>query len=333
MTGILKKYIELKDFSKPEEYLSIVKKKGYVIPPGTAISDTNTPLDKKLAQAYFMLTYHSLPQDLAEKNIEVLGTEADLMGSNLYAFFKMPNPKPLYLITKEAVSIIRTTRLTINIDADFCKTYLPHPYFIYSGDGFTLFDDVVSIILYTDDYGYLTCHIETTDGEELIQNIDLKDESNIVEPVFSDEKGEEYILENGYVIDKSSREKIHAAFIYIVKFILLLHADKKTVIVEPLYKPKAKSTPEKEKKIYGNISYKKISLTHEYKTKIKEIESAGCHTVLDKEGKTLRVVSVTGHLRNQACGPGWSDHKIIYIEAHESKAWKKDGIQIVKVVE
>lgn len=96
------------------------------------------------------------------------------MGSNLYAFFKMPNPKPLYLITKEAVSIIKTTRLTINIDVDFCKTYLPHPYFIYSGDGFTLFDDVVSIILYTDDYGYLTCHIETTDGEELIQNIDLK---------------------------------------------------------------------------------------------------------------------------------------------------------------
>ena len=45
MTGILKKYIELKGFSNPEEYLSIVKKKGYEIPPGTAISDTNTPLD------------------------------------------------------------------------------------------------------------------------------------------------------------------------------------------------------------------------------------------------------------------------------------------------
>ena len=246
MSRILKKYIDFKDYTNPEEYLSFVKKKVCEIPSWTAISDPRTPLDKKLAQAYFMHTYHSLPQDFAEKNIEELGTEADLMGSNLYAFFKMPNPKPLYLITKEAVSIIKTTRLTIYIDADFCREYLPYPYFIYSGDGFTLFDDVVSIILYADDYGYLTCHIETADGGELIQNIDFKDDANIVEPSFSDENGEEYVLENGYVIDKSRREKAHAALIYIVKFILLLHADKKPVIVEPLYKPKAKSTPEKE---------------------------------------------------------------------------------------
>ena len=336
MSNILSDFVRYKNYESADEYLMEIKSKGYEIPSGTALDDSLNvafPIDKKLGEAYFIEKYHALPRDFAEQNIDTLMSESEIMGVCLNAFFRMPNPKPLYLITKDAVSVIQTTRLTGSIGQDFCREYLQTPVFIYSGEGFTLFDDVVALILFTDDEGYMTCVIEFTDGRYLVQNVDLRNGAKEVSPVFHDDGGEEYVLENGFVINRSSKEMAHSAIVYIAKFILLLNSDKQPILVEPLHKTKANSTPEKEKKIFGNISYKKISLTHEYKTKLGDDRKGGSHVALDREGKTLRVVKVTGHIRMQAYGPGWTKHRPIYIEAHESRAWKKDGIQLVKVVE
>ena len=54
--------------------------------------------------------------------------------------------------------------------------------------------------------------------------------------------------------------------------------------------------------------------------------------VLDKEGRTLQAIRVVGFLRRQHYGPGNSQVKWVYIDAHDSHAWKKDGIRIVRVV-
>ena len=51
---------------------------------------------------------------------------------------------------------------------------------------------------------------------------------------------------------------------------------------------------------------------------------------LDVSGLTQVSIMVSGHLRNQPCGPGGKDRKLIYIAPFEQKHWIRDGLVIRK---
>lgn len=331
MNTMLKEYMGLKNISDADEFFSLVKQKGFEIPSGTILdvsAEAKAPLYSKLEEASFVLAYHALPVELrSEADLDALLKDSKIKASCLYVYFSLPSPKPLYLITKEASAVIESTHLTEKLDLAFCQEFLPHPYFIYSNDDAPLFDDVNSIALYIDETKTMTCHIGLTNGHEFARNVDLRKDGAQLEEKVDSFQDEEYIIED------ATKDKLFKAAIYIAKFILLLKAEKQPLFVEAQYREKKKPNKAAEKKMFGNISYKKVSLTHTFKKKLGDVDKLKTHDVFDKEGKTLRIVPVIGHIRMQAYGPGWSLHRPIYIEAHESKAWKKDGIQLVKVVE
>ena len=331
MNTMLKEYMGLKGISNADEFFSLIKQKGFEIPSGTILDDaveSKAPLYSKLEEASFILGYHTLPvEQRSAANLDSLLWDSKIKASCLYVYFSLPTPKPLYLITKDAAAIIESTHLTEKIDLTFCKEFLPHPYFIYSNDDTSLFDDVNSIALQIDETKTMTCHIGLTNGHQFARNVDLQNDGGQLEENVTNLSDDEYIIED------ATKDKLLRATIYIAKFILLLNAEKQPLFVESQYKEKKKPNKVAEKRIFGNISYKKVSLTHALKMKVGDVDKLKTNSVLDKEGKTLRAVTVTGHIRMQAYGPGWSLHRPIYIETHESKSWKKDGIQLIRVVE
>ena len=337
MNGMLHDYMGLKDFSSFNELVEALRRNRFDIPSGTILDapEESGQILKRMEEVAFIMIYNALPPSERETaDMHAILEQSHVLGSNIYAFFTMPNPKPLHLITQEASQLIASTRLTERIGRSFCDEYLKTPYFIHSGDDRALFEDVNAIALYVGDVGQLTCHIGLMNGGQFARNVNPEDESmTITNEIAADEYGEDYILLNGAEINSDIRTKLARAATYIIKFILLINAEKQPLLVESQYKKKggtSQKAKETEKRLFGNLSYKKVSLTYEYKRKVSK-EFSECR-VFDKEGKTLRATKVTGHIRMQAYGPGWSLHRPIYIDEHESKAWKKDGIQLIKVV-
>ena len=122
-------------------------------------------------------------------------------------------------------------------------------------------------------------------------------------------------------------DKFYEAIRYALKFILLMDSDKRPLLVERQFK---KGNERKEKQIFGKLNQQRISLTTAYRNTMNAY-NVDDTIVLDKEGKALRGIIVRGFLRRQHYGPGNSFVKTIYIDAHESHSWMREGIRIVHV--
>jgi hypothetical protein len=111
-------------------------------------------------------------------------------------------------------------------------------------------------------------------------------------------------------------------FAFLTIFSLMLEAEKTPILVE--------IKNEKSDKIYKNS--KNFNADTEWITKrvyidknIKYVKkNSDEHNILDKKGKQLKDVNVTGYLRQQHYGKNLEFTKTIYIETHDSKRWKKE---------
>jgi hypothetical protein len=111
-------------------------------------------------------------------------------------------------------------------------------------------------------------------------------------------------------------------FAFLTIFSLMLEAEKTPILVET----------KKEKTDKNNKNKRNFNIDTEWITKrvyidknIKYVkENSNEHNILDKEGKQLKDVNVTGHLRQQHYGKNLEFIKTIYVETYDSKRWKKE---------
>ena len=257
-----------------------------------------------------------------------------------YAILKAGDVKTLYLVKPDASEFINATAFTQKLEPTFFVKNFDKPLVLYSGEPRTLFDDVLCIeLFYNGENKTLECLLSCADqnlpSREFCRCIPVEELSGVftVDIFGQEELGESslFMLRQG-IIDsiEDLDHKFYDAIKYALKFLLLKESDKQPLLVEKQFSKK-KANVETQKKIFGKIDNQRISLTTEYrKTMLRH--SGDEKLVLDKEGKTLRGISVRGFLRRQHYGPGNSLVKIIYVDAHESHSWIKDGIRIVKVV-
>ena len=269
-----------------------------------------------------------------------LQSEVLVQALMFYAILKAGDVKTLYLVKPDASEFINATAFTQRLEPEFFVKNFDKPLVLYSGEPRTLFDDVLCIeLFYNGEEKTVECLLSCADknlpSREFSRCIPVEELSGVftVDIFGQEELGESalFMLRQGTIdsIEDLNR-KFYDAVRYALKFLLLKESDKQPLIVEKQFSRK-KVNAETQKKIFGKIDNQRISLTTEYRTTM--LRHGGDEKlVLDKEGKTLRGISVRGFLRRQHYGPGNSLVKIIYVDAHESHSWIKEGIRIVKVV-
>ena len=334
MNKILNALRDRKNISSFEELKKYVREEGFEI----SDSEINTPFSNgekpplllRLERLAAMVISQSTPPD--SRNDESIYEDAKVSARIHYLQCTMGEQKELFFITREACNLIATTKLTAKINQNFCNAYFKKPVFIYSSDEYPLFEDVNGIAAFFDDEKFLTVIISTKQGRLFFMDYGLRD-SNIeaLPNHFERLHGEDFIsLPNGYEINTKDVDKVHYALNLISKFVLLLVSEKKPLIVEKQGKKNGK--PKEEKRINGTLLYKKVSLTYDLRQKYKKDRESFETHILDKEGKVLKAIKVTGHIRMQPYGPNLSKVKPIYIAEHDSKAWVNEGIKLVKVI-
>ena len=255
------------------------------------------------------------------------------------AIIKSGDLKTLYLVKQDASEFIKTTAFTQKLEPEFFISHFERPLVLYL-EPKTLFDDVLCIeLFYNEEEKTLECLLSCIDGNspsrEFARSIPVEELSGVfsVDTLAQEELGEGalFLIKQGIVKSISDLDnKFYEALRYALKFLLLKESDKQPLIAERQYKKSIKHN-DKAKDIYGKINYQRVSLTTTYKDSVPRNQNVDT-LVLDKEGKTLRVIKVRGFLRRQHYGPGNSLVKTVYIDSHESHSWKLDGIRIVKVV-
>lgn len=115
---------------------------------------------------------------------------------------------------------------------------------------------------------------------------------------------------------------------FIRKFHAIKECEKTPIEVVSAESKKSQNLSKKGIRKTGGIFRYQISLTKRYVSVKKEK-----HEAMDKEGKTLAVVKVSGFIRNQAYGEGLSLRKKIWVDSFTRGQWIKTGITYVTVKE
>lgn len=264
-------------------------------------------------------------------------TETHYQGSVFTFLILMGNPKELSGITNEALDLIKTSKLSVNIEELFLEKRIDKSYFLYSVSNQPLFDDVMSIAVFFDHTeSVFGCIITQQDGRRFSRTMDF----GLIHEILNERKEVQKLkanyLEERKLTDDANvtLEKIHNSIFFFAKFLLLLRCEKTPIYVDYLH-PKDKKTNSKKIKKHGNkkkISYKKVSLTKEYREKTRCFASSNTQK-LDLSDKKLKKIIVRGHIRLQPHGPGHELRKLIFIEEHESKTWVSKGIKQIKYVD
>lgn len=116
------------------------------------------------------------------------------------------------------------------------------------------------------------------------------------------------------------RDRILPAFRWVVALGMLLDARGAPIEVTDSTRTLAVLRPKDAKRAAG-MTYRTV-----------RVSSAGVHAVrraqaggaVDREGLTKREVIVRGFLRNQACGPGMAQRRLVYIDSFMSSRWARD---------
>jgi hypothetical protein len=135
-------------------------------------------------------------------------------------------------------------------------------------------------------------------------------------------KGDRYILKDIYSFCFEGLCDNLMSFITILNY--MLKADNSPIVVKNIRDKIAKVMKNKKNKIVTKTEEWIIRYLYIDKTK-NHYEKNDQHTQLEKEGYTLKEVKVKGHLRYQAYGTGFKQHRWIYIESFVSTKWIKEG--------
>lgn len=258
-----------------------------------------------------------------------------------YAILLAGDVKPLYLMTQEASDFVKATAFTQELEPQYFRETFEKPLVVYAGEPKTLFDDVLCVTLfYNRDEDELECLVSCVAGngktqtQEFARSIPVSDLVGTFKQdiLAQDELGEStlYMIQQGIIDDANDlNNKFFKAIRYALTFMLLKAAEKRPIIVERQYRKGNNAA--KQAQIFGKLEKLKVSLTTYYRY-VMVGKASGERVALDKEGKTLKAIEVRGFVRRQHYGPANSQVKVIFINAHESHAWKKEGIRIITVV-
>lgn len=231
------------------------------------------------------------------------------------------------IITPDASRLIKNTGLKVNIDQhlDILKT----PIFLMARNGF-LYDNVKELAIF---------YLKESMKFHIIQTIYI-DRTQVVQAIFLTNSAILGIAKD-LQIDEFNKQEVESlgkeiiveqvvsagkeTLTYVLKFLLLLNSEK-----TPIEK---KETDGMGKRLSGKYkvspSYQSISLTTKYLAKRKELEVA--RGELNKDGKILSLVEVSGFIKEQAYGENRSLRKTIYVDGYESHRWKKDGVKTINI--
>lgn len=256
-----------------------------------------------------------------------------------YAIIKAGEVKPLYLITADASDFIRSTAFTQKLEPQYFIDNFKAPLVLYSGEPKTLFDDILCVEMFYNEEQrtlecLLSCGAEGSQSRVFSRQIPVEDLDGLFtqDILAMEELGPsiQYILQQGFVNAVDDLEnRFFEAIRYALKFKLLMESDKQPLVSERLHRKGGNA--QKRDQLFGKLNQQRISLTTVYRQAIRQ-NGGSEKLVLDKEGKTLKAIKVRGYLRRQHYGPGNSLIKTVFIDAHDSQAWKNSGIRIIQVV-
>lgn len=82
----------------------------------------------------------------------------------------------------------------------------------------------------------------------------------------------------------------------------------------------------------GIRSVKTVSLTREFRHRVMQEKTDRIPVPRSTDGKILADISVRKHMRLQACGPGWKDHKLIVVESYAKRMFVNPGTPVTKII-
>ena len=126
---------------------------------------------------------------------------------------------------------------------------------------------------------------------------------------------------NNALVDKDFED----ALIFIKKFLAIKQCEKSPIEVIDNEEKKLKAKGIKRK---SGIYRKQISLSKRYKAIKRER-----HEAMDKDGKVLTTINVSGYVRNQPYGEGNSLRKKIWIDGFTRGQWVRSGVTYVTIKE
>ena len=229
------------------------------------------------------------------------------------------NGEPLvHVLTPDAMRLLSSTRMKIEIKDQL--EILKKPLLISSRSGF-LFDDVIELCIFFE---------PQTERFHLMKTVKQGDSTKVLTLSIASDvfMNDALSIADDNEKDENLKQMATVDLLYALKFRMLMESEKSPVESKPSTSSGGK-IPKGVSKIVP--SYRTVSLTQEYVARRAGLESA--RTGLDKEGKHLALVEVSGFIRDQAYGPGREKRKTIYIDGFESHRWRTDGIQMVKVKE
>ena len=197
--------------------------------------------------------------------------------------------------------------------------------------------DLNGIAAFIDSNGYFVVIISLANGLLFCKNFKLDDPQTVLsrkdslyEHVANTEMVKILFERKEPTSTTNRMEGFFDAIEYLSKYILLLKCEKRPVYLHS-QTSKGSKNPATRFKHEGYINAQTVSLTKEYVHDYspREIEE---HAVLDKEGKVLKAIVVTGHIRMQAYGPGRTLRRPVYIAEHQSSAWVNDGVRVLRIV-
>jgi hypothetical protein len=135
-------------------------------------------------------------------------------------------------------------------------------------------------------------------------------------------KDDRYMLKDTYEFCFEGLCDNIMSFITILNY--MLKAENSPIAVEKVYDKVRKTVKSKKNKIITKNEDWIIRYLYIDKRK-NHYERNNQHAQLEKEGYKLKDVKVKGHLRYQAYGTEFKQHRWIYIESFVSSKWMKDG--------
>jgi len=270
---------------------------------------------------------------------DVVG-KAEFWGRMFYAILQAGSIKPLYFITPDASDFINRTVIGDEFEDEFYKENFSEPLVLYSDTPRCLFGDVCGLSLfYNAEDNSLDCEVALISSDK---------NNGMIGRVFEIGELSDVLKQQILAIDESNKDellsvlhgdtvysigdingRLYDALLYAFKFIRLRRCDKTPIVIESRYKMRKIKNATQENR--GALVHQQVSLTEIYRQALRTQKSEDV-VALDKEGKELKAIRVCGYIRKQHYGVGNSLVKDVYIEAHESHAWKKTGLRIIKVV-
>ncbi|MCQ2367414.1 MAG: hypothetical protein MJ109_00165 [Kiritimatiellae bacterium] len=269
-----------------------------------------------------------------------LPEESPTYGTIFKAIVAAGDLKTIYYMRGDAVEFINEAKHTLKLTPDHFIDNFSKPVVVYVDDNRPIVDDIVAVLVYYNDetkilsciYSFRTPQGSREVGKEFyLEDLCGKLSKEMVSIDVTSSNTAQFLLEEGYVKELDDvNDKMYKSMDFVLKFVLMMQADKQILDIHRTYKEFKDKKKERESR--GLVSHQTVALTQRYRIHMDRCRTDSQVVVLDKEGKILKTTMVTGFIRQQHYGPGNTLVKTIFIEPHETHVWINEGLRITKVV-